>query len=1082
MKHTLLLFFACIQLASSQSLILKPLQTKITKGSLDHMKSFALLQLDIKDVAKQINASAGNIKELTLQTPEHKWHLQLFEFALLNPKMQRLSGGPGALNNLPFRSDFRTFRGTIKGESSTVIMSMANGFFKIMIDDGQDRFYIEPLDQVNTRKDIDKNQQFISYKASDIIPMEGLSCGAIETNQEVQRIKNQIQEKASVAAPPCRLCIDLKVCLAADNIMFRKNGGDIIQTENAMISILAEVQPVFDDEFEHEYELNVTGTWVADDPARDPFNGITDIDAELAMMNVVGPQIFTFSAFNIGTLWSAKWTSGVVGRAVQRSVCTLPNPFNVCSAYFPTNMSPAYSSLQAHEFGHNFDMIHDVPISGHIMASKLTVAKTWSTLSTSYLNNFVNFGFLVESGCLQKCQNSQYPQPAFIADITYGCAPVTVQFTDQSLYASNWNWTFPGGMPATSTLQNPIVVYRNAGSYDVGLEAGNNRCKVASTKTGFIKINDVPVADFTFGLDTRVVYFINQSQLGNEYLWKFGDGSESDEENPTHEYDRDSTYEVSLRVTNDCGVKTFKRKITISRVPEADFEADTTAGCAPKVIHFIDKSTNNVIRWEWSFPGGNPTVSLAQNPFVRYDNPGTYDAQLTVYSARFKNGLTKKIYITIDSLPDAEFTYTINGNTVSFNAQSKFAKSHFWIFGDPTRPNNTSTDTLPSHTYLEGRYEVLYIVNNACGKDTAKTIITIGTKPIAGFQVNDHQGCLPFQVQFNNTSTAAANLYRWYFPGGNPSTSTDKNPIVTYNTVGKFNVSLFAYNNFFSDSIGITNYIEVKTEPTASFTNSISGFKSFFTHQAIGATNYFWDFGDNKASFEENPTHDYQVEGEFDVKLIVQNECGLDTFSKHIAVYLVPKVNFSADTIRGCAPFTVKFNEKASIDVTDWEWQFENGIPAFSTEKNPTVVFNKKGKYTIRLLVRNSNGSNVVTKVQYIQVLSPVLCPEYTKTNRFGISDIPFGGSLLNRENEIDYEVPYVYPNPAMDFIYVVNPSESLPPLYLEIFDPMGRKLSQHHCNEIECMIPISNLKNGSYFIKIKDGTNTFVRKFIIAN
>ncbi|MGB3084424.1 MAG: T9SS type A sorting domain-containing protein, partial [Saprospiraceae bacterium] len=107
---------------------------------------------------------------------------------------------------------------------------------------------------------------------------------------------------------------------------------------------------------------------------------------------------------------------------------------------------------------------------------------------------------------------------------------------------------------------------------------------------------------------------------------------------------------------------------------------------------------------------------------------------------------------------------------------------------------------------------------------------------------------------------------------------------------------------------------------------------------------------------------------------------------------------------------------------------------------------------------------------------------EYTKTNRFGISDIPFGGSLLNRENDINYEVPFVYPNPAMDFIYVVNPSESLPPLYLEIFDPMGRKLSQHHCNEIECMIPISNLKNGSYFIKIKDGTNTFVRKFMIAN
>ncbi|MBK8483638.1 MAG: PKD domain-containing protein [Saprospiraceae bacterium] len=105
-----------------------------------------------------------------------------------------------------------------------------------------------------------------------------------------------------------------------------------------------------------------------------------------------------------------------------------------------------------------------------------------------------------------------------------------------------------------------------------------------------------------------------------------------------------------------------------------------------------------------------------------------------------------------------------------------------------------------------------------------------------------------------------------------------------------------------------------------------------------------------------NPVHDYNVEGEFDVRLIVQNECGLDTFDKHIAVYLVPKVNYTADTIKGCAPLTVNFKDKSSIDVIEWDWLFENGTPTTSNVKNPVVVFNKKGKYTVKLTVKNTNG------------------------------------------------------------------------------------------------------------------------------
>jgi PKD repeat protein len=1078
MNKFLLIFLAGFNLAISQTVALKPFQTEVVKGTDEHLKKYDLLKFDARNLVNQIDDIEGNVKEITLRTPSNSWQLVLFEYSLIDPNWVRNTGAPGQVKRLPVRKDIRTFTGTIKGQNSMVSVTVSgSGFFKIMIDDRKERYFIEPLDLASLSSAIPADQQFISYKSSDIIPTKGVMCGADYVEKETEKRKQDLQNRA---APPCKLCAEVKICLAADYTMYLKYGMDVLKVEDQMISILADVQTVFDDEFQHEYQYQVTGTWVADDLMRDPWLGVRDINTQLDIFTNVAPQIFSGSQYNVATNWTAKYITGVIGLAYLSVVC-MNTPFNVCSDFLaPGGRQGDYLTLQAHELGHNWSMQHDANIAPTIMAPIINGSRQWSAASVFSLNNYVTSYKLIETQCLTKCPNSDAPFPAFTADVTYGCQPVVIHFQDQSLYTSNWKWTFPGGNPSTSTDQHPIVTYRTPGKYEVSLEAGNQRCKILLTKVEYIEINDVPVPDFQFGINTdREVFFTNYSQRGVDYIWKFGDGEESEDQNPTHVFPRDTTYEVTLIVANDCGVRSIKKKISVVSLPTANFDSDTTWGCASKVIQFFDRSTNNVIKWIWSFPGGSPSFSNAINPFVRYDLPGTYDVELTVLSAKSSNKMTKKIYITIDSLPDAEFTYNIlGGNQVSFSNQSRYSKSHYWDFGD----NVTSTEANPTHSYLEGRYEILYIVKNSCGNDTAKTIITVGSKPIAGFQVNNARGCLPFQVQFQNTSTAAATAYRWYFPGGNPSTSTAKDPLITYNTVGKYQVSLYAYNNFFSDSIGINDFIEVKDEPTAAFTNTITGFKSFFSHQAVGATNYFWDFGDGRASFEENPVHDYQVEGEFDVKFIVQNECGQDTFEKHIAVYLVPKVNYGVDTIRGCAPLTVHFIDKSSIDVTSWDWQFEGGTPSTSTEKNPVITFNKKGRYTVKLSVANTNGTNALTRPQYIQVLSPVLCPEHTKTGAFMLtSDNPFGVNLEERSKYIDQSIPFVFPNPAQDHLYVYTGCDASELASVEVFDLSGRRLSRNESNEPLFMIQTSELRVGTYYVKILNGTGSSVCKFVIA-
>ncbi|MBK0402922.1 T9SS type A sorting domain-containing protein [Adhaeribacter sp. BT258] len=87
------------------------------------------------------------------------------------------------------------------------------------------------------------------------------------------------------------------------------------------------------------------------------------------------------------------------------------------------------------------------------------------------------------------------PQPYFAVYNNRICAGGSVTFKDES-YNGNvttWNWTFPGGTPATSTDQNPTVTYNTPGVYAVTLSSGNGTSSRSITKSAFIKV--IPVTN-----------------------------------------------------------------------------------------------------------------------------------------------------------------------------------------------------------------------------------------------------------------------------------------------------------------------------------------------------------------------------------------------------------------------------------------------------------------------------------------------------------------------------------------------------------------------------------------------------------
>ncbi|MDA9018478.1 BspA family leucine-rich repeat surface protein, partial [Saprospiraceae bacterium] len=401
---------------------------------------------------------------------------------------------------------------------------------------------------------------------------------------------------------------------------------------------------------------------------------------------------------------------------------------------------------------------------------------------------------------------------------------------------------------------------------------------------------DDPTSDFTFTVDAGVVTFTNQSSNADTYNWDFGDGNTSTESDPIHTYTSEGTYNVTLTATNDCGIATSTQSVIIDLVPVAVFgTVGLPTDCAEFVLEFIDQSTNNPTEWSWTFEGGNPATSTEQNPTVTYSTPGTFDVSLTVTDAVGMDTNNADDYVVVQGQATADFDYTVDALEVTFDNQSTGSGlTYLWDFGD----GNTSTDSDPIHTYTEeGIYDVTLTTTGPCNSDITTQTVDLYTIPTADFSSNITEGCSDLTVVFNQLSSNNVTDYAWTFEGGNPTTSTDPNPVVIYTEVGTYNVELVVSNPAGSASTSEIDYITVIDVPTANFVAVNNILTVTFTNNSTGADSYLWDFGDGNTSTDSDPIHTYAAEGDYTVTLTATNECGDAILVDIVSVNSLPSAN-----------------------------------------------------------------------------------------------------------------------------------------------------------------------------------------------
>jgi PKD repeat protein len=156
-------------------------------------------------------------------------------------------------------------------------------------------------------------------------------------------------------------------------------------------------------------------------------------------------------------------------------------------------------------------------------------------------------------------------------------------------------------------------------------------------------------ADDTSGTVAHTVKFFDESGgLPDGWLWDFGDGGTSTQQDPTHTYTSAGVYDVKLTASNAFGSASLTKPnyITVTDPGTVDFEAVPTSGAAPLIdVEFTDLSADNPTAWAWDFGDGG--TSALPNPKHTFSSPGAYTVSLTVTTSVGGGTAVKTDYINV---------------------------------------------------------------------------------------------------------------------------------------------------------------------------------------------------------------------------------------------------------------------------------------------------------------------------------------------------------------------------------------------------------------------------------------------------
>ncbi|MBE0536419.1 MAG: PKD domain-containing protein, partial [Phycisphaerae bacterium] len=344
------------------------------------------------------------------------------------------------------------------------------------------------------------------------------------------------------------------------------------------------------------------------DPVTNPEYFIRNTDADYNRCDFVGTWPikkvigggYSGAAGYLGYNYQVRWPGSGSNKAIYTLVIEYPGLYAVMGSWYP---DPGNASNARYTITHANGT--SVAYANQKETALVNLIGAYAFGKGSYtvtLDDYANGQVVADAIVLNPLEN---PASILLTDFTAGersgPAGLAVQFSSRNSYYNladplggvvAWNWDFGDG--STSDEAQPLHVYGAPGLYTVALTVTDALGSTASeVKSNFIAVGQAApikaefMANNRIGSDRTVVNFVDQSS-GNitGWLWDFGDGQTSTEQNPVHLYDKRGTYTVKLTVSGPGGSSTETEEDYIHNIIGIIYADNTSVGKP----HFYSRS------------------------------------------------------------------------------------------------------------------------------------------------------------------------------------------------------------------------------------------------------------------------------------------------------------------------------------------------------------------------------------------------------------------------------------------------------------------------------------------------------------
>jgi PKD repeat protein len=545
--------------------------------------------------------------------------------------------------------------------------------------------------------------------------------------------------------------------------------------------------------------------------------------------------------------------------------------------------------------------------------------------------------------------------------------------------------------------------------------------------------NIPPIAKFsaetTMGAAPFEVQFIDSSAGEvSEWLWDFGDGQTSADQNPTHIFEDIGDYTVSLTVTNNYGSDTVVESSYIQALNDIE---------NIYVAHGFGTGYN-----VWAMVGDALSGMGA-----------VYNNGVWVYENSSK-GITYFVHF-VDNIQDFDLALKEENSHVIFTGHSNYGTGFF--FGDQQESVTYLDDDLFYNVSSDMATPDIGGLQFGNGYPNLQPLLQDGTSPIMPYDFNDPAGLPPYNYYITYQIPGDDTYYlversdggfierfpgcgvpAWYSPEGLPP-DPDLNPeyfIVNpspyYNhfaTVGDWASAspgdwhedqLYMGQDYIYHGPGVgantaTWYLAVDTP---GYYAVIATWYPDSSYASNAPYTIHFTGGEETVRVDQRTSEMYNMLGVYYFEpgehTVVLTDDADGTVAADVVMLqhvsgpsVVLQAEFDAFETMGSAPLTVAFTDfsiaPSETEIVGWSWDFGDG--SVSSEQNPSHTYSDTGSYTVTLTITDSLGNQTSETKENLINVDYVSLPaaEFTAEERVSIS-----GGMGSLDGTVEVDIQFI--------------------------------------------------------------------------